>query len=982
MHSFLMKHVDGHAIARPGPVALTLALIAAVAPVPVIQQEISADPVEWVGQTSLTGSGLAAAEAVCDELTDASGGQIVFTLHPGGTVCPAGQEYQAVEDGLLDFAVQSSFIGYEEEPLFKGRMGGKLPEEKLDWYRNGDGSTLMQQCIDASFSNLKVIPASGVMGPGEVFMHSDVPTDSLGDLDGLRMRTAGDGGVILARMGASTVYLPGSEIEAAMVAGLIDAFEYAGACMNWQAGCQDWATYTYVSDCRAPHDFSPLLVNRSLWNGLDQSTRDALADAGGQTTHDECLDLVAQDEACLQQFVDYPGCEVSDLPESIEQEFRREAYLFYMDKADALGPLYKDVLVSLLRFGQPTDEWIGQCSAIADPQRFALAEELCAEMTAASGGEATFTLLPSWSVCPTLLEGQAVEDGILDFALSGNNGLEYDLPAMKPFTVYMGGMSPEEKLGWYRDGSGTSLLEQGLEDNFDNVSFVPSSGLMGAGEVFLHSRVPLDSPGDWQGLDIRAAGQVGSVHDRMGADVQFLLHPDEIKLALDEGRISAFEYAGACGNWGVGCQDWAQYVYESDCGNAHDFAPFLVSRSLWESIDASTRVAITDAAMQKTLEIADTLETQDEACMQQFRDHPGCTVYGLSPSVKEDFLQKVLQYYRDEIVTHGAFYEEVLRSLESKSPQGIFMQVSGGVSWSGGTGIPSVGDEVYVGTEVQTDETGSVEIAMVVEEGECTIMLNNDTSIEVSDDPAVEPGTIDFFQGKLLTKVKDLPPEGFEVQTPQAVAGSRGTEWIVEGDSDEITITVLSGSVDVSTPDGSESLVMEEGQELVASSTGLGPPSTTPFADVTIDLKTGWNMVSLPAVHPFAMTTGFLLDTAEAIYTWDPATKSYVVPSTIEPEKGYWVAVSSEESVTILGTPITEWTTSVAQGWNMIGSVHGGSPPFTDPNDSIDGSVEGFCYCWDPVTKSYVYVTSIEEGKAYWAACTQCCDLTVCCPGP
>ena len=140
-------------------------------------------------------------------------------------------------------------------------------------------------------------------------------------------------------------------------------------------------------------------MGKSLWQGLDQSTRDALADAGSQTTLAECLDLVAQDGACLQQFEDYPGCEVQDLPESVEQGFRREAYLYYRDQADTHGALYDEVHRSLLRFGLPTDAWIGQCSCASS----ALAEELCDAMTSASGGEATFMLVPEWSVCPLSL---------------------------------------------------------------------------------------------------------------------------------------------------------------------------------------------------------------------------------------------------------------------------------------------------------------------------------------------------------------------------------------------------------------------------------------------------------------------------------------------------------------------------------------------------------------------------------------------------
>jgi hypothetical protein len=148
------------------------------------------------------------------------------------------------------------------------------------------------------------------------------------------------------------------------------------------------------------------------------------------------------------------------------------------------------------------------------------------------------------------------------------------------------------------------------------------------------------------------------------------------------------------------------------------------------------------------------------------------------------------------------------------------------------------------------------------------------------------------------------------------------------------------------------------------------------WEETDIDLETGWNMVSVPITAP-DMSTGAIFPGVDAVYTWDPGSKSYTVPTTIESEKGYWVAVSTGKTITVTGVPVTEWTDSLSTGWNMIGSVHGGTVAFSSPDDDPDGSCEGFCYCWNCSTKCYDYGTSIETGKGYWAACTAACDLTV-----
>ena len=63
----------------------------------------------------------------------------------------------------------------------------------------------------------------------------------------------------------------------------------------------------------------------------------------------------------------------------------------------------------------------------------------------------------------------------------------------------------------------------------------------------------------------------------------------------------------------------------------------------------------------------------------------------------------------------------------------------------------------------------------------------------------------------------------------------------------------------------------------------------------------------------------------------------------------------------------------------MIGSVIT-SADFTAPDDNLDGSVMAFTYWWDPVSKSYVYTTTVEPGKGYWAAAVQDCTLTLSAP--
>jgi len=156
------------------------------------------------------------------------------------------------------------------------------------------------------------------------------------------------------------------------------------------------------------------------------------------------------------------------------------------------------------------------------------------------------------------------------------------------------------------------------------------------------------------------------------------------------------------------------------------------------------------------------------------------------------------------------------------------------------------------------------------------------------------------------------------------------------------------------------------------ASTSAEPPTV----EFSITLQPGWNMVSVPLLLPdMSMSTVF--DGAEAVYTWNPSTKSYVQPQELDPSAGYWVAVNAVRTLEYAGVPVSGWSLTLQPGWHLAGSVCGGTVDFSEPDDEPDGSVEGFTYSWNPQSKSYTYSRALEPGRGHWVAVTAPSVLTV-----
>jgi len=145
--------------------------------------------------------------------------------------------------------------------------------------------------------------------------------------------------------------------------------------------------------------------------------------------------------------------------------------------------------------------------------------------------------------------------------------------------------------------------------------------------------------------------------------------------------------------------------------------------------------------------------------------------------------------------------------------------------------------------------------------------------------------------------------------------------------------------------------------------------------NMTIPLRAGWNLVSVPLVLNDS-SVNFVFPGTEVVYTWDATSKAYIVPSIIEPNKGYWVAILQDADIILTGIPVTRWTANLKAGSNMIGSVSSVAD-FSRPNDKPNWSIEPYAYLWDTSSQSYITVTTIEPGKGYWVKATQDCKLTI-----
>ena len=284
------------------------------------------------------------AEKICNAVTEMSGGRLEFKSFTGGSIVAATKEMDAIDTKAIDGTYTCTMYNLDKWPeagLFSARPGGLTAEAAPVWfeYYGTDFINRMAEGYD-------VIAIPGTCPqPPEVFALSKVPINTVDDIKGLRMRTSGDGGEIMTRLGASVVFMPGGELYEAMQRGVIDAFEYSSPSVNWAMSFQEIAEYQIFSATRAPSDPLVFYLNKSRWNELPADLQAIVRNAVQAVTREQQMWIDNDNIAATQKFADF-GCKMVHLPPDVERAVIDTAMEFYEEKAATEGPLYKEILDS------------------------------------------------------------------------------------------------------------------------------------------------------------------------------------------------------------------------------------------------------------------------------------------------------------------------------------------------------------------------------------------------------------------------------------------------------------------------------------------------------------------------------------------------------------------------------------------------------------------------------------------------------------
>lgn len=290
-----------------------------------------------------------ALERVAEKITAASNGRLVVKANPADAIAPATKEFDAVDSGILDFAMTAYGYWTDKFPaaqLFTYQIGGLSPMEHAAWHLVGDGDELAHEMIQGY--DVKLL--TGVILPPEIFLWTNKELKSPADMKGLKYRSGGgDEPTIFGEyLGTAGVFMPTGEIYESMQRGVIDGFQCSSPAVDYSMGFQEVADYAWLSPVRQPAEFHSYLVNTQSWAELPDDLKVLVEEACMATGLEHYAYMLREDVLAIQKLKDY-GTNVLPVPESIEDAVLAAAEDYYAKKK-AEDPMMAKVLDSIDAF--------------------------------------------------------------------------------------------------------------------------------------------------------------------------------------------------------------------------------------------------------------------------------------------------------------------------------------------------------------------------------------------------------------------------------------------------------------------------------------------------------------------------------------------------------------------------------------------------------------------------------------------------------
>ncbi len=194
---------------------------------------------------------------------------------------------------------------------------GMTAPEMNAWIKDGGGQALWDEIAGQHGVKCELCSNTGTQAGG--WFNKEI--NSVEDLKGLKMRIAGLGGVVLSKLGASTVVLPGGQIYENLVSGAIEATEWIGPYNDYFMKFYEAAKYYYTGGMHEPGTAAGLGMNLSWYGTLTDWEKQVIRAACLEENARAYEETIALNGTYLTKLIEEHGVQVRNFNDDLWDAF-------------------------------------------------------------------------------------------------------------------------------------------------------------------------------------------------------------------------------------------------------------------------------------------------------------------------------------------------------------------------------------------------------------------------------------------------------------------------------------------------------------------------------------------------------------------------------------------------------------------------------------------------------------------------------------
>ncbi|MDR1163845.1 MAG: TRAP transporter substrate-binding protein [Candidatus Accumulibacter sp.] len=293
-------------------------------------------------------------EFLVKRISDMTDGKFQIQLFAAGELVPGPAVHDAVRDNTVEMGFTCSYYYFGKDPTYcidTAIPFGMNARQTIAWYRQGNGSKLINDFLGKS--NILSFPCGNTGTQMGGWFRKEIKT--VNDLKGLKMRIAGLGGAVLARLGVIPQQISGGDIYQALEKGTIDATEWTVPYDDQKMGFNKVAKYYYYPGWWEGGPQISVYVNTKKWAELPKSYQTVLTAACAEGNAEMNSRYDFKNPIALKQLVG-TGTQLRMFPKDVMDACYKAAQEYYAETC-AKNPEFKKVYEDYRKFTSDQNDW-------------------------------------------------------------------------------------------------------------------------------------------------------------------------------------------------------------------------------------------------------------------------------------------------------------------------------------------------------------------------------------------------------------------------------------------------------------------------------------------------------------------------------------------------------------------------------------------------------------------------------------------------